>query len=320
MRYGHLIDIGRGLAETQIPRSWRQRMQRGALRMLLLRRPLFEGLLRLGRTARAFLPPLRAWIPAARAAGKRPHATHARTVLLLEGCVQPGLAPSINAATARVLDRLGIGATPADGCCGAINRHLGCHAESLDDIRRNIDAWWPRIEAGAEAIVSTASGCGVLVKDYGHLLRDDPRYAEKAARVSALARDVSEVVVAEREALAKLLAHAPDDSMTLAFHAPCTLQHGQKLRGVVESLLQAAGYRLTPVPDAHLCCGSAGTYSILQADLSHALLRNKVASLESGKPARIATANIGCLTHLQSGTRLSVAHWIELIDERLMAY
>lgn len=319
VRYGRLIDIGRGMAEARIPRPWCARFKRAALRTLLLQRPAFALLLAVGRAARAVLPPLRTRVPALRRPGARPTTPRTRRMLLLEGCVQPSLAPSINAATARVLDRLGIATSPAYGCCGAINRHLGCHDESLDDIRRNIDTWWPAIESGVEAIVSTASGCGVLVKDYGHVLRDDPQYADKAARVSALARDVSEVLADERETLVDLLTRAPHASVPLAFHAPCTLQHGQRLRGVVEAMLQAGGFALTPVPDAHLCCGSAGTYSLLQRELSMSLRSNKITALESGRPARIATANIGCLTHLQSGTRLPVTHWVELIDERLAA-
>jgi glycolate oxidase iron-sulfur subunit len=320
VRYGRLADIGRGLLEEKVHRPWWQRGQRAALRFLLLRRPLFSVLLRTGQTLRPLLPPaLRRTVPARQPAGAWPRTPRTRRMLVLEGCVQPALAPNINAAAARVLDRLGIAlvAAPNAGCCGAIDQHLGRHDAALDDVRRNIDAWWPYIEQGAEAVVITASGCGVLVKDYGHLLRNDPAYADKAARVAALACDVSEVVLAEKDRLLPLLHRQMQTRGPLAFHSPCSLQHGQKIKGTVEQLLAAAGYALTPVADSHLCCGSAGTYSILQPALSRRLLANKVQALESGAPVAIATANIGCLTHIQTGTALPVRHWIEIIDRVL---
>jgi glycolate oxidase iron-sulfur subunit len=182
-------------------------------------------------------------------------------------------------------------------------------------MRRNIDAWWPHVEQGIEAIVMTASGCGVMVKEYGHLLAGDPRYAEKAKRISALTKDAAEVLSAERDPLASRLEPLASPGKRVAFHSPCTLQHGQQIRGLAESLLTAAGFTLTAVPDAHLCCGSAGTYSILQSALSQQLLGNKVQALESGRPEVVATANIGCLAHLQTGTGLPVRHWLELLDE-----
>jgi glycolate oxidase iron-sulfur subunit len=230
------------------------------------------------------------------------------------------MAPSINSAAARVLDAIGVSLVRAqgEGCCGAVSHHLDRHDDALGYVRANIDAWWPHIESGAEAIVITASGCGTMVREYGHLLERDPAYAAKAARVTALARDISEVVAAEGAALGGALAAAkPATPTRLAFHSPCSLQHGQKIRGVVEGLLRDAGFALTPVPDAHVCCGSAGTYSILQAGLSEQLLANKVRALESGSPQEIATANIGCLVHIGSGTGLPVRHWIELLDARL---
>jgi glycolate oxidase iron-sulfur subunit len=257
-------------------------------------------------------------------------------MLLLDGCVQPALAPTINVATARVLDKLGISLIKAEsaGCCGAISYHLNAQQEGLDYMRRNVDAWWPYVKNGAEidtaqgqqgaggveAIVMTASGCGVTVKEYGHLLRHDAAYAEKAARISELSRDISEILEAETPTLLPLLNSLPVDTKksTIAFHSPCTLQHGMQIRGVVEKILIAAGFELTVVPDAHLCCGSAGTYSILQPELSQQLLKNKVIALESGDPVRIATANIGCLVHVQSGTSLPVNHWIEILDEKLL--
>jgi glycolate oxidase iron-sulfur subunit len=239
-------------------------------------------------------------------------------MLVLQGCVQPSMAPNINPALARILDRIGVSliAAPEAGCCGAVSYHLNAQDEGLDYMRRNIDAWWPHVEQGVEAIVMTASGCGVMVKEYGHLLARDARYAEKAAKISALTRDATEVLRAQAEALSSLSAQGTP-APKVAFHSPCTLQHGQQIRGLAEAMLTAAGYRLTPVPDGHLCCGSAGTYSILQPELSKQLLANKVANLQSGGADVIATANIGCLAHIQSGTALPVRHWVELIEEQL---
>jgi glycolate oxidase iron-sulfur subunit len=241
-------------------------------------------------------------------------------MLVLGGCVQPSMAPSINAAAARLLDRIGISLVdvPQAGCCGAVTHHLNYQAEALGYVKRNIDAWWPHVEAGAEAIVITASGCGTMVKDYGHLLREDPEYAAKAARISAMTRDVSEVVAGERAALAPLF-DPGSAAKKVAFQSPCSLQHGQKIVGSVEAILRDAGFTLTAVPDAHLCCGSAGTYSILKPELSRRLLHGKLRALKSGKPDVIATANIGCLAHIESGTEIPVRHWIELAEERTTA-
>jgi glycolate oxidase iron-sulfur subunit len=251
-------------------------------------------------------------------------------MLVLDGCVQPTLASDINPAAARLLDHIGISLIKADaaGCCGAVTFHLNRQEDALAFMRRNIDAWWPHLEAGAEAVVMTASGCGTMVKDYGHALAHDPAYAEKAKRISDLTKDLSEIVADEKDELEKALSSSlsfltsPLSSSSgaktrVAFHSPCTLQHGQQIRGKVEALLVAAGFELTPVPDSHLCCGSAGTYSILQPELSQRLLRNKVEALESGTPAVVATANIGCLTHIQSGSNLPVRHWIELLADRI---
>lgn len=242
---------------------------------------------------------------------------------MLEGCVQPSLSPNTNAAAARVLDKLGISIVDAKraGCCGATDYHLNAQEAGLNRARRNIDAWWPAIEAGAQAIVQTASGCGAFVKEYGHLLRHDPHYAHKAQRVSELARDLVEVLAAEPlEALEA--SAAPGTSQTkpqprVAVHCPCTLQHAQKLGGAVEGVLQRLGFDLTAVPDGHLCCGSAGTYSITQPELAATLRNNRLDALESGKPDLIVTANIGCQTHLDGAGRTSVRHWIELVEDSL---
>jgi glycolate oxidase iron-sulfur subunit len=318
VQYGRLVDIGRAIAEEQVGRTPWQAAQRWLLRAVLPRPAVFNSLLAAGRLFRPLLPNFLAKdIPVARPAKPRPAARHARSMLVLEGCVQPGLAPATNAAAARVLDKLGITLLSADkaGCCGAVSYHLSAHADGLDYMRRNIDAWSPYVEQGTEAVVMTASGCGAMVKEYGHLLRHDAAYAEKAARISALTLDLSEILAAEKDALLHLLKPSPRGKV--AFHSPCTLQHGQKIIGVIEELLTKAGYELTPVADKHLCCGSAGTYSILQKELSQQLLRNKLGALQSGKPAQIASANIGCQAHLQSGTDIPVRHWIELLDEAL---
>jgi glycolate oxidase iron-sulfur subunit len=318
VEYGKLVDIGRDLVEKKVPRPALERSRRWLLARTLPSRRLFAIALALGRVARPLLPAsLASKIPESRAAGPWPAARHSRRMLVLAGCVQPAMAPSINAAAARVLDRLGISLVEADGagCCGAVAHHLNYQHDALAYVKANIDAWWPHVEAGAEAIVITASGCGTMVADYGHLLRADPAYATKAARISELARDISQVVGAERAAVAERTRGKPAEK--LAFHSPCSLQHGLKVRGVVEPILGDAGFKLVHVSDAHLCCGSAGTYSILQPELSKQLLKGKVRTLEAGKPERIATANIGCLAHLQSGAHVPVRHWIELLDERM---
>lgn len=312
VEYGRLADIGRQIVEEKVERPLPGRLMRRALRMLIPHRERFAAALWLGQTARPLLPAaLKRQVPAPATAGPRPQARHERRMLVLEGCVQPSLAPNTNAAAARVLDRLGIELVAAeDTCCGAVSYHLQAAEEGLDYMRRNIDVWWPHIESGAEAIVITASGCGAMVREYGHLLRHDPDYADKAARVSELARDLAEVL--DSEDLSQLV--PAGRRPRVAFHPPCTLQHGLKVRGVAERILAQAGFELTPVPDAHLCCGSAGTYSILQKELANRLKTNKLQALQQGGPEVIATANIGCQAHLQSGTDLPVKHWIELLD------
>ena len=330
VRYGALLDIGRELAEQRIGRPWTQRAQRWLIRQILPYPKRFAALLRIGQFLRPFLsralkqkiPPRQVFLPLplgegrGEGRGRSDHQTqiHARKMLLLEGCAQPALAPNINAAATRILNRLGITLTPAAnaGCCGAACHHTSGVEEGLAQARRNIDAWWPHIETGSEAIVMTASGCGVHVKDYGHLLRDDPAYADKARRVSALTKDISEILT--KEDLSKLkLTVKP--GLKVAFQSPCSLQHGQRLSGVVEKILHELGFSLMPSAEAHLCCGSAGTYSLLQPALALRLRKRKLDALEANTPGLIATANIGCLAHLQAGTTVPVRHWIELIDE-----
>ncbi|WP_207865986.1 glycolate oxidase subunit GlcF [Pseudomonas sp. 58(2021)] len=314
--YHNLLDIGRAVVDAAVPRPIGQRLLRGGLRGVASNPGVFKGLVSAGQIFRVLLPDtLQAKLPRRPSAiAPRPVTRHARQVLMLEGCVQPGLSPNTNAAAARVLDRLGISITPARnaGCCGAVDYHLDAQGTGLDRARQNIDAWWPAIEQGAEAIVQTASGCGAFIKDYGHLLCADPAYAEKAKAVSALAKDLVEVL--REEPLESLGIHA---DQRLAFHCPCTLQHAQKLGGAVESVLTRLGFNLTTVPDAHLCCGSAGTYSITQPALARQLRDQKLNALESGHPEIIATANIGCQAHLDGAGRTPVRHWIELVDARL---
>jgi glycolate oxidase iron-sulfur subunit len=314
VRYGRLVDIGRDVVEQQAPpRSWWDRTARDLLRSTLLNTERFSALLGFGRRLRPLLPGgLKRSIPPRQTEAAWPAPRHARRMLVLAGCVQPAIAPNINTAAARVLDRVGISLIVAEqgGCCGAVSQHTSAPSEALDFARRNIDAWWPHLEAGAEAIVMTASGCGMHVKEYGYYLRNDPAYAAKAERVAASVRDIGEIL--RDEDLTKLKASAP---ARIAFHSPCSLQHGQKVVGVVEEILQKAGFTLTAVPDAHLCCGSAGTYSLLHPLLSRRLRRNKVAALTQDGPQLIATANIGCLTQLQAGTGVPVRHWIELLAD-----
>jgi len=313
VEYGRLFDIGRAMVEQKVARPWLDRLRRRLLRMVLPYPNRLAPLVLLGRAIRPLLPPTaRRKIPSGQPRSNWPTTAHSRTMLMLDGCVQPVLAPNIDAAAARVLDRLGIRPLRAagSGCCGALSHHLAAHEEGLHFMRRNIDAWWPHIEQGAEAIVTTASGCGVMLKEYGRLLQNDSDYAGQAAQVSTLARDIGEIVAAED--LPRL---AATDRAKIAFHAPCTLQHGQRLNGCVERILTNLGFRLTAVTDSHLCCGSAGTYSILQKGLSVRLLKNKVDALETGDPDIIATANIGCVLHIRSATELPVVHWIELLDK-----
>lgn len=328
VQYHKLLDFSRMAIEQWAPRSRGEVVVRSLLRSVLPRPQVFKALVQMGNAVRPLLPEsLSAKLPRRSPMVRpRPSMRHARAVLMLEGCVQPGLAPNTNAAAARVLDRLGISVLTAAeaGCCGAVDFHLDAQEAGRARARRNIDAWWPSIEGderegvgtgvgeGVEAIVITASGCGAFVKDYGFLLRDDPAYAEKATRVSTLARDLVEVL--RGEALESLGVRG---DKRVAFHCPCTLQHAQKLGGAVEGVLTRLGFELTLVPEAHLCCGSAGTYSLTQPELSRRLRDNKLDALESDRPELIVSANIGCQSHLDGADRTPVRHWIEIVDEAL---
>ncbi|MGH8476242.1 MAG: glycolate oxidase subunit GlcF [Methylococcales bacterium] len=314
VRYGKLLDIGRALLEERVKRRFFDRLVRKALRLILPFTGRVRTLLGLARKMRPVLPAaLKRKIPKDREIPDPwPKSGHARKMLCLNGCVQSAAAPQIDLAAARILDSVGISLVRAEqgGCCGALSYHLSQPQEALGFVRRNIDAWWPWIESGIEAIVITASGCGVMVKDYGDLLKSDRAYAEKAQRVSMLAKDIAEILSQQDRSLFKV-----KHPGRIAFHSPCTLQHGQKITGLVEKILHDAGFQLCTVEDPHLCCGSAGTYSILQKTLSDRLLAEKIKALEKERPEFIATANIGCLLSMEAATEIPVKHWIELLVE-----
>jgi len=327
VQYAQLLDIGRRVVDAKVERPRREQAVRWLLKTGLTS-PAFEPAIKLGRMLRPLVPgALRDKVPPAppATANDWPRLSHKRRVLMLLGCVQPGMLPNINSATARVLDVVGIQTLVADGagCCGAIRAHLGDHEGGLADMRRNIDAWWPLVQgltdAGqVEAIVMNASGCGVTVKEYGQALAHDPDYAEKARRISALCKDVSELMPPALHILKFKLGKRGGENRRLAYHPPCSLQHGQQLRGGVESLLRELGFDVQlAVQDSHLCCGSAGTYSVLQPELSHQLRDRKLQALSPVKADTIISGNIGCIQHLQSGTATPVKHWIEVLDEAL---
>ncbi|MEE9310683.1 MAG: glycolate oxidase subunit GlcF [Cocleimonas sp.] len=325
VQYSTLLDIGRKEIEARSPRSLKEKATRKLLRSVLPYRNRFGPLLNIGRVFKPILPAkIKSKMPRRVAKGSIPIAEHKRRMLVLDGCVQPALSPDINATTARVLHKLGISLITQKkaGCCGAVSQHLSAEAEALLFMKNNIDAWWPEIESGAEAIVMTASGCGAMVKDYAHHLRDDAEYAEKAQRVSALCKDISEIIADEdlsalsiSSAKSSTKKNTEKGAEKISWHPPCTLQHGQKVNGVVEKILTDCGYELLAVNDQHLCCGSAGTYSILQPVISQQLQANKINNLQANKPDMIVTGNIGCQTHLQEVSDVPVIHWIHLLDK-----
>jgi glycolate oxidase iron-sulfur subunit len=316
VQYAHLLDIGRKVVDQRVRRPLAERITRYVLKEALPRRWVFKSALVAGQLVKPLLSkPMQDKLPRTADAGRWPARTHARKMLVLAGCVQPALAPNINAASARVLDAMGVQLMEAPNarCCGALRFHLDDQEGALDDMRRNIDAWWPMMEQ-VEAIVMTASGCGVTVKDYGRLLAHDSAYASKARRISDLTRDLSEVMPQfERQLTARIGSIA----LRVAYHPPCTLQHGQQIRGKVEALLRAVGVDVRLCADSHLCCGSAGTYSVLQGELAGALRERKLEKLLATGAQTIVSANIGCLSHLQAGTDTPVQHWIELLDRAL---
>ena len=320
VHYSRLLDIGRHVVDERVPRHGSDELTRRVLREFVPRPTLFGLAMKAGQAVRGVLPAsLQAKVPAPQAAGQWPTRSHTRKVLMLEGCVQPAMMPNINSATARVLDAIGIEAVrlPKTGCCGAVKFHLNDQDGGRAEMRANSDAWWPLASTGGvEAIMVNASGCGVTVKEYGHLLKDDPAYADKAAHISALARDLSEWLP---ELATALQGRVSPPAGMLAFHPPCTLQHGQQLRGGVEAHLGALGFQVQVArTESHLCCGSAGTYSVLQPELAYPLRDRKLGHLQALVPEAILSANIGCITHLQSGTATPVKHWVEVLDAALL--
>jgi len=318
VQYGNLVEIGRRIVDERVPRPAGERALRWTLKEGLTS-PIFAPAMKIGQAVRAALPAaLKAKVPGPAGAQRWPTREHPRKVLLLLGCVQPAMMPNVNSATARVLDAAGIQTLVADGagCCGAIRLHLGDRDGAFDHMRRNIDAWWPMVQSGAvEAIVMNASGCGVTVKEYAHSLAHDPAYAKKASRIADLTRDLSEMLP---DLVPALKAKVTSKGARLAFHPPCTLQHGQRVRGMVETALGEFGFEVRiAVNEAHLCCGSAGTYSVLQPELANALRDRKLANLDELAPSVIVSANIGCIQHLQSGTTTPVRHWVEALDDAL---
>jgi len=322
VQYGHLVDIGRQLVDAKVERPTGERLVRWALKEGLSS-SLFAPAMKLGQAVRGLLPnSLKAKVPEARDAGAWPTREHARKVLMLTGCVQPSMSPNINSATARVLDACGIQTVVAAqaGCCGALKFHLNDQTGGAAQMRANIDAWWPWVERGeVEAIVMNASGCGVMVKDYGHVLRDDPVYAQKAQRISELTQDLSELLPQLLPALKEQLKpEVVQATGVVAYHPPCTLQHGQQLKGGVETHMAALGFQVqVATSESHLCCGSAGTYSVLNPEIAYQLRDRKLGHLKVLQPRAILSANIGCITHLQSGSEVPVRHWVELVDEVL---
>ncbi len=319
VQYGRLADIGRGIVERKVPRGAGSRALRWALKEGLTS-PLFGPAMRLGQSVRGLLPPtLKAKVPARQDAGRWPQREHARKVLMLAGCVQPSMAPNINSATARVLDAAGLQVLvpPQAGCCGAVKFHLNDQDGGRAQMRANIDAWWPFVERGeVEAIVMNASGCGVTVREYGHHLQHDPHYAAKAQRITELTRDLSELLPDLVPALQDRVRPSPG---VLAYHPPCTLQHGQQLRGGVETHLRQLGFDIRiAMNESHLCCGSAGTYSVLHPEMAGELRDRKLGHLGALAPSAIVSANIGCITHLQGGTGTPVRHWVEVLDAALV--
>ena len=322
VEYGHLVDIGRKLVEARVPRPPVEKAVRWSLKEGLTS-SWFAPALRLGRALRPMLPRVLQDKVPARRTGRRyeetARGTQPRKVLILLGCVQPAMLPDIDRATERVLDAAGIQAVYATGagCCGALRTHLSDSEGGLEDMRRNIDAWTEQLASGGiEAIISSASACALAIKEYGHALRNDALYAERARRVSALARDLSELLPALVPALKDRLRAA--SAPRAAFHAPCTLQHGQRLRGLVETHLRALGFDVSAACDeSHFCCGSAGAYSVLQPQLATQLRDRKLSNLAKLEPQTILSANVGCIQHLQSGTATPVMHWIEMLDQAL---
>lgn len=326
VKYGQLIDIGRKIVDERVERPMSEKLTRESLKMLMTNRPMFTAGMAMGKAVRGLLPEsIKKKVPAKRATLPFATTAHTRKVILLKGCVQPAMMPSIDSATSVILDALGIQSmvVQESGCCGAVKFHLNDHSGGLAQMKTNIDAWYSLLQSGeAEALVMNASGCGVTVREYAHHFENDAEYAAKAKLVSEKTLDIGEFITQQNaDGLARLgtkVKAAIEQQRipgTIAFHPPCTLQHGQQIKGVIENVLTTLGFKLTPVADSHLCCGSAGTYSVLQPELSKELKKRKLANLMAGKPQAIASANIGCLGHLESDATVDVRHWVEWVAQ-----
>ena len=326
VKYGQLIDIGRKIVDERVERPMAEKLTRESLKMLMTNRPMFTAGMAMGKAVRSMLPEsIKKKVPAKRATLPFANTAHTRKVILLKGCVQPAMMPSIDSATSVILDALGIQSmvVQESGCCGAVKFHLNDHAGGLAQMKTNINAWYSLLQSGeAEALVMNASGCGVTVREYAHHFENDSEYAAKAKLVSDKTLDIGEFITRQNaDGLARLgtkVKAAIEQQRipgTIAFHPPCTLQHGQQIKGVIENVLTTLGFQLTPVADSHLCCGSAGTYSVLQPELSKELKKRKLANLMAGKPQAIASANIGCLGHLESDATVDVRHWVEWVAQ-----
>ena len=326
VKYGQLIDIGRKIVDERVERPMAEKLTRESLKMLMTNRPMFTAGMAMGKAVRGILPEsIKKKVPAKRATLPFANTAHTRKVILLKGCVQPAMMPSIDSATSVILNALGIQSmvVQESGCCGAVKFHLNDHAGGLAQMKTNIDAWYSLLQSGeAEALVMNASGCGVTVREYAHHFENDATYAAKAKLISEKTLDIGEFITQQNaDGLARLgtrVKAAIEQQRipgTIAFHPPCTLQHGQQIKGVIENVLTTLGFKLTPVADSHLCCGSAGTYSVLQPELSKELKKRKLANLMAGKPQAIASANIGCLGHLESDATVDVRHWVEWVAQ-----
>lgn len=313
VEYGHLLDIGRTEVEKRVRRALSQTLLRKILLTILPFSTRFDSLLTLGRLFRPILPQvLKNKIPEKIKLPELSLENHSRKMLILDGCVQPSLSPEINHATKQVLDALDIELISFSGCCGAINQHLSDEDNALITIKNNIDRLVTEFNKGIEGIVMTASGCGAMFKEYPYLLRNDEVYKVKAELIASKTFDLTEVVNTD-----VLKTKLDISNINIAVHTPCTLQHAQRKPSNIENILSACGYQLSTIKDKHLCCGSAGTYSITQPELSKQLLQQRLSGLMVDSPELIVTANIGCLHHLDTESTVPVRHWIEIIAEHL---
>lgn len=313
VEYGHLLEIGKAEVEKRVKRSLSQDLLRKILLFVLPNPKIFNTLLNMGQLFRPLLPnSLKKHIPLKKVLPILSLGNHTKKMLILDGCVQPSLSPEINHATRKVLDKFDIELITFSGCCGAINQHLSDEDTALITVKNNIDRIISEFSNDIEGIVITASGCGAMFKEYPFLLRNDIKYKEKAEYVASKTYDLTEIIDAD---ILKTKLNVNDTK--IAVHTPCTLQHAQKLPFSIENIFLSCGFQLSAIQDKHLCCGSAGTYSIVQAELSRQLLHQRLKGLLTNSPELIVTANIGCLHHLNSGSTVPVRHWIEFIADNL---